>query len=69
MRTGERLRGWPGPLPTRVRAVFRRETIGKDTVAGVVGGVESVPDGFADGQLAGVNLIAGLYAYLFGMAG
>ncbi|WP_232085386.1 SulP family inorganic anion transporter [Arthrobacter sp. SO5] len=49
--------------------MFRSETIGKDTVAGVVGGVESVPDGLASGVLAGVHLIAGLYPYLFGMAG
>jgi sulfate permease, SulP family len=31
--------------------------------------VESVPDGLASGLLAGVNPVAGLYAYLFGMAG
>ena len=32
-------------------------------------GVESVPDGLASGLLAGVNPIAGLYSYLFGLAG
>lgn len=53
----------------RIRGVFRRETLGKDTLAGVVLGVESVPDGLASGLLAGVNPVAGLYAYLFGMAG
>jgi SulP family sulfate permease len=31
--------------------------------------VESVPDGLAMGLLAGVNPLAGLYAYLFGMVG
>jgi SulP family sulfate permease len=32
-------------------------------------GVESVPDGLAAGLLAGVNPLAGLYAYLFGTVG
>ena len=32
-------------------------------------GVESVPDGLAAGLLAGVNPLAGLYAYLFGTIG
>lgn len=36
---------------------------------GVVLGVESVPDGLASGLLAGVNPLAGLYAYRFGMVG
>ncbi len=38
-------------------------------MAGVVLGVESVPDGLASGLLAGVNPVAGLYSYLFGLAG
>lgn len=37
-----------------------------DGVAGVVLGVQSVPDGLATGLLAGVNPLAGLYAYLVG---
>lgn len=53
----------------RIRGVFRRETLGKDAVAGVVLGIESVPDGLAIGLLAGVNPVAGIYAFLFGMAG
>ena len=53
----------------RIRGVFSRKTLGKDAVAGVVLGIESVPDGLASGLLAGVNPVAGLYAYLFGMAG
>ncbi|KRE29450.1 sulfate transporter [Agromyces sp. Soil535] len=53
----------------RVRGVFRRETLGKDALAGVVLGVESVPDGLAIGLLAGVNPVGGIYAFLFGMAG
>lgn len=32
-------------------------------------GIESVPDGLASGLLAGVNPVAGLYGYLFGLAG
>ncbi|MFQ1002641.1 SulP family inorganic anion transporter [Modestobacter sp. SSW1-42] len=47
----------------------RRRTLRQDTVAGVVLGVESVPDGLAAGLLAGVNPLAGLYAYLFGTVG
>ena len=37
-----------------------------DAVAGLVLGVQSVPDGLATGLLAGVNPLAGLYAYLVG---
>jgi SulP family sulfate permease len=40
-----------------------------DAMAGLVLGVESVPDGLASGLLAGVNPVAGLYSYLFGLAG
>ncbi len=47
----------------------RRDTLRKDAVAGLVLGVESVPDGLAAGLLAGVNPLSGLYAYLFGTAG
>ena len=52
-----------------IRNVFRRKTLLHDTTAGVVLGIESVPDGLASGLLAGVNPVAGLYAYLFGLAG
>ncbi len=38
-------------------------------MAGLVLGVESVPDGLASGLLAGVNPVWGLYAYLYGMVG
>jgi sulfate permease, SulP family len=48
---------------------FSRKTLRHDLQAGVVLGVESVPDGLASGLLAGVNPLAGLYAYLFGMVG
>jgi sulfate permease, SulP family len=47
----------------------RRDTLRKDAVAGLVLGVESVPDGLAAGLLAGVNPLSGLYAYLFGTVG
>ena len=47
----------------------RPHTLGKDAVAGLVLGVESVPDGLAAGLLAGVSPLAGLYAYLFGTIG
>jgi len=48
---------------------LRRETLRADAVAGLVLGVESVPDGLATGLLAGVNPIAGLYAYMVGTVG
>ncbi len=48
----------------RLRAA--RGTLGKDASAGVVLGVESVPDGLAGGLLAGVNPVFGLYGYMFG---
>jgi len=41
-------------------------TLRADAVAGLVLGVQSVPDGLATGLLAGVNPLAGLYAYLVG---
>lgn len=50
--------------PTDLRV--RRDTLRADGVAGVVLGVESVPDGLAAGLLAGVNPVYGLYAYLVG---
>jgi SulP family sulfate permease len=46
--------------------LFSRETIRDDAVAGLVLGVESVPDGLAGGLLAGVNPVYGLYAYMVG---
>jgi SulP family sulfate permease len=41
----------------------------RDSVAGLVLGIESVPDGLAQGLVAGVNPVFGLYAYLYGMVG
>lgn len=53
----------------RLRLPAMRDTVRKDAVAGLVLGVESVPDGLAAGLLAGVNPLSGLYAYLFGTIG
>jgi sulfate permease, SulP family len=51
---------WRGP--------FRAQTLRDDAVAGLVLGVQSVPDGLATGLLAGVNPLAGLYGYMVGTA-
>jgi SulP family sulfate permease len=53
----------------RPRQLANRTTARDDAMAGLVLGVESVPDGLASGLLAGVNPVAGLYGYLFGMVG
>jgi SulP family sulfate permease len=47
---------------------FSRRTLGADSVAGMVLGVQSVPDGLATGLLAGVNPLSGLYGYMIGTA-
>ena len=47
---------------------FERKNVAADAKAAVVLGVESVPDGLASGLLAGVNPVAGLYAYMYGVA-
>ncbi|MBJ7451200.1 MAG: SulP family inorganic anion transporter [Blastococcus sp.] len=44
----------------------RPRSVREDGVAGLVLGVQSVPDGLATGLLAGVNPLAGLYAYMVG---
>ncbi len=49
-----------------LRSLFNRETLREDAIAGVVLGVESVPDGLAGGLLAGVNPVFGLYGYMVG---
>jgi SulP family sulfate permease len=45
---------------------LRRDTVREDAVAGLVLGVQSVPDGLATGLLAGVSPVSGLYAYMVG---
>ncbi len=44
----------------------RGRSLRQDAVAGLVLGVQSVPDGLATGLLAGVNPLAGLYGYMVG---
>jgi sulfate permease, SulP family len=51
------------------RSLFQRKHARDDAMAGLVLGIESVPDGLASGLLAGVNPLAGLYGYLYGMVG
>ena len=51
-------------LTSRFRV--RRAALRDDAIAGLVLGVESVPDGLAAGLLAAVNPLSGLYAYMFG---
>lgn len=46
----------------------RSRGIGGDLRAGLVLGIESVPDGLAQGLLAGVNPIFGLHGYMIGTA-
>jgi SulP family sulfate permease len=43
-------------------------TLRDDSTAGLVLGVQSVPGGLATGLLAGINPLAGLYAYMIGTA-
>jgi SulP family sulfate permease len=44
-----------GPL-----AILRRGAVRQDAVAGLVLGIQSVPDGLATGLLAGVSPLSGL---------
>jgi len=53
----------------RPKSLISRKSVKDDAMAGLVLGVESVPDGLASGLLAGVNPVAGLYSYMFGLAG
>jgi SulP family sulfate permease len=48
------------------RHYINRRTLKEDISAGLVLGIESVPDGLAQGLLAAVNPIYGLYAYMTG---
>ena len=56
-------------MAVKLRFRLQRRTLRKDAVAGLVLGVESVPDGLAAGVLAGVSPLSGLYAYMFGTLG
>ena len=67
---GPRVRRALGNYPVfNPRCLFRRKTLKDDGMAGLVLGVESVPDSLASGLLAGVNPVYGLYGYLYGMVG
>jgi SulP family sulfate permease len=57
------------PEETTVTRRGARRPTRQDAVAGVVLGVQSVPDGLATGLLAGVNPLAGLYGYMIGTLG
>jgi SulP family sulfate permease len=46
------------------RNIVNLKTIGKDILAGLILGIESIPDSLAAGVLAGVNPIHGLYAVM-----
>ena len=62
-RVPERWRTWATAYLSRFG---NRRTVAADARAGLVLGVESVPDGLASGLLAGLNPLYGLYGYLFG---
>lgn len=51
------------------RSLFSRKTLGADIKAGLVLGIEGVPDNLSSGVLAAVNPVAAVYAGIFGMAG
>jgi sulfate permease, SulP family len=51
-----------------IRRLLRSRPSRRDVTAGVVLGVQSVPDGLATGLLAGLNPSAGLYGYMVGTA-
>ena len=51
------------------RQLINRNTIGEDLTAGLVLGIQSVPDGLANGLLAMVNPVYGLYGYMTGIFG
>ena len=56
-----------GSTPLTSSLPSRKGTLRHDAVAGLVLGVQSVPDGLATGLLAGVNPLSGLYACMVGM--
>ncbi len=49
------------------RQFFNRATVREDLSAGLVLGVQSIPDGLASGLLALVNPVYGLYSYMTGV--
>ncbi len=66
--------GWFKNATSAVRRWFRSiapepGTLRQDLIAGLPGGISSVPDGMAASVLAGVNPVHGLYGSLFGPVG
>lgn len=53
--------------PILRRQYFNRATVREDLTAGLVLGVQSIPDGLASGLLAAVNPVYGLYSYMTGV--
>lgn len=51
------------------RELFSRKSLGADLKAGIVLGIEGVPDNLSSGVLAAVNPVAAVYAGIFGIAG
>lgn len=49
------------------RQLINPKTIAEDASAGLVLGIESIPDGMASGLLAAVNPIYGVYGYMVGV--
>lgn len=54
-------------IPIPRRRFFDRATIREDLSAGLVLGIQSIPDGLASGLLALVNPVYGLYSYMTGV--
>jgi sulfate permease, SulP family len=54
-------------LPFLRRQFFNRATVREDLSAGLVLGIQSIPDGLASGLLALVNPVYGLYSYMTGV--
>ncbi|HEX5826711.1 MAG TPA: SulP family inorganic anion transporter [Candidatus Limnocylindrales bacterium] len=50
-----------------MRLRVQRETLRQDGIAGLVLGLQSVPDGLATGLLTGISPLAGLNAYMVGL--
>ncbi|MBL3700772.1 SulP family inorganic anion transporter [Leucobacter luti] len=63
------MKALPAGLRNYLARFGSRRTVLPDLRAGLVLGVESVPDGLAAGMLAGLNPLHGLYAYLVGTLG
>ncbi len=54
-------------IPILRRQFFNRATVREDFSAGLVLGIQSIPDGLTSGLLALVNPVYGLYSYMTGV--